>query len=204
MFKRKMMPEDMENLPLGQFPGKIVVVDSPGLKFAAAVRYLSKQKLIGFDTETKPVFQRGQKHHGVALLQLSGPDKAFLFRLHKMGLPARLCSKVLANPSVLKVGAASLDDVHGLQRLTPFKAAGFLDLQQMVWEWGIEDKSVKKMAANILGVRISKAQQCSNWEADTLSPPQQMYAATDAWVCREMYFKLLDSPKNPLKKEELV
>lgn len=201
MFKEKMLPEDIDKLPLGQFSGKIVVVDHIGLTYTAAVHYLSRQKFIGFDTETKPVFQKGAKHHNVALLQLSGPDKAFLFRLNKMGLRSRLCNKVLSNPAVLKIGAASMEDVHGLQRLTKFKSAGFLDLQQIVSEWGIADKSVKKMAANILGIRISKAQQCSNWEAENLTVPQQAYAAMDAWVCREMYLKLMDSPKNPLKTD---
>ena len=84
------------------------------------------------------------------------------------------------------------------------EASGFIDLQKMVWEYGIKDKSVKKMAAIILDVKISKTQQLSNWEADELSESQQKYAATDAWICREMYLKLLCSEKNPLTPEQMM
>ena len=164
--------------------------------------YLRCQKVLGFDTESRPVFSPGQRSNGVALLQLSGPRKAFLFRVQTLGMRRSLCG-LLSNPKIVKVGAASTDDVRGLQRLHGFKAAGFVDLQKIAYEWGIRDKSVKKMAANILGVRISKSQQLSNWEAEQLSAAQQMYAATDAWVCREMYLKLLQSEKHPLTPEEL-
>ena len=101
------------------------------------------------------------------------------------------------------MGAATLDDVRGLQKLCKFVPKGFVDLQNIVWEYGIRDKSVKKMTAIILGVKISKAQQLSNWEAEKLSDSQQRYAATDAWVCREMYQKLLHSQKHPLTPEQL-
>ena len=137
----------------------------------------------------------------MALLQLSGPGKAFLFRVNKMGMHRRLCN-ILADPKIIKVGAAVHDDIRGLQKRHDFVAAGFVDLQKIVWEWGIRDKAVKKMAAIILGCRISKTQQLSNWEAEELSESQCKYAATDAWVCREMYLKLMKSEKNPLKEEE--
>ena len=94
--------------------------------------------------------------------------------------------------------------MRGLLRFRDFEAAGFVDLQKIAWEWGIRDKSVKKLSANILGCRISKAQQLSNWEAPSLSPSQQIYAATDAWVCREMYLKLSECEKHPLSPEERI
>ena len=84
-----------------------------------------------------------------------------------------------------------------------FEPSNFIDLQKIVWEYGIKDKSVKKMSAIILGVRISKTQQLSNWEAEILSEQQRLYAATDAWICREMYNKLMKSEKNPLSEEEM-
>lgn len=202
MFKISVTAEEMDNLPPGNFPGEIKVITRPGMELNRAISYLKKQKMLGFDTETRPVFSPGQHHNHIALLQLSGPDKAFLFRVHKLGLRNRLC-KILSNPEILKIGAASHDDVRGLQHYAEFEESGFVDLQKIVWEWGIRDKSVKKMAANILGCRISKAQQLSNWEADTLSEAQKMYAATDAWVCLEMYKKLLQSPKNPLTPEQM-
>ena len=189
-------------MPLGSFPGKIQVIDKNGIDFVRAIAYLGTQRVIGFDTETRPVFSPGQHHNHVALLQLSGAERAYLFRVGTMGMRKLLCA-IMANPRILKVGAAVHDDVRGLQYYQKFEAKGFIDLQKIAYEWGIRDKSVKKLAANILGVKISKSQQLSNWEAEELSPAQKMYAATDAWVCREMYLKLLKSEKHPLTPEEL-
>lgn len=202
MFASSITPEEIAALQLASFPGEIVVIDAEGEAFDKAVAYLKKQKVLGFDTETRPTFTPEQHSNGTALLQLSGSGKAFLFRLQKCGLPRPLAS-ILANPAILKVGAATLDDVRGLQKIAKFAPKGFVDLQNQVWEWGIRDKSVKKMTAIILGVKISKAQQLSNWEAEKLSESQQKYAATDAWVCREMYLKLMHSQKNPLTPEQL-
>ena len=192
----------MENLEFASFPGKIYVIDSVGSEFNRAIAYLRSQKIIGFDTETRPTFSQEQPRYGVALLQLSGPDKAFLFRINKMGMHRRLCN-LLASDKVIKVGAAIHDDIRGLQKKHDFIPAAFVDLQKIVCEWGIRDKSVKKMSAIILGFRISKTQQLSNWEAGSLSESQCRYAATDAWVCREMYLKLLASEKNPLIEENI-
>ena len=203
MFKISIEASDIEKMPLGTFPGEIVVIDKPGLEFERAIFYLRRQKILGFDTESRPVFSPGQHNHGVALLQLSGPRRAYLFRVQELGLRHGLCN-VLANKNIVKVGAAVADDVRGLQRICPFTPGGFVDLQKIAYEWGIRDKSVKKLAANILGCRISKAQQLSNWEARELTPSQCSYAATDAWVCREMYLKLLASDRNPLSPEELL
>jgi len=202
MFRISISPEEISALELASFPGEIVVVDREGEVLEKAVRYLKNQKVLGFDTETRPTFTPDQHSSGTALLQLSGSGKAFLFQLTKIGLPRPLAA-ILANPSIVKVGAATHDDVRGLQKITPFSPKGFVDLQSIVAEYGIRDKSVKKMTAIILGVKISKAQQLSNWEADHLSESQRRYAATDAWVCREMYYKLMASDKNPLTPEQL-
>lgn len=201
MFQVSISPEEIAALELASFPGEIVMVDAEDEVFDQAVRYLKRQKVLGFDTETRPTFSPDQHSSGTALLQLSGSGKAYLFRLKKCGLPRSLAS-ILANPNIVKVGAATLDDVRGLQKITKFSPKGFVDLQNLVWEYGIRDKSVKKMTAIILGVKISKAQQLSNWEAEKLSESQQKYAATDAWVCREMYLKLMASEKNPLTPEQ--
>ena len=202
MFQICISPDEIAALELASFPGEIVVVDEPGPVMDQAVRYLKRQTVLGFDTETRPTFSPEQRSNGTAQLQRSGGGKAYLFRLQKCGLPRALAS-VLASPKVIKVGAATLDDVRGLQKITRFSPKGFVDLQNIVWEYGIRDKSVKKMTAIILGVKISKAQQLSNWEAEKLSEGQQRYAATDAWVCREMYLKLLGAEKHPLTPEEL-
>ena len=197
MFKESVTPQEIEKLEYASFPGKIYVIDSVGAEFNRAIAYLRSQKVIGFDTETRPTFTPSQPRYGVALLQLSGPDKAFLFRVNCMGMHRRLCN-LLASDKVIKVGAAIHDDIKGLQRLREYVPAGFVDLQKIVCEWGIRDKSVKKMAAIIMGIRISKSHQLSNWEAEKLSDAQALYAATDAWVCREMYLRLMREEKNPL------
>lgn len=202
MYSETITPKEMENLEFASFPGKIYVIDTVGAEFNRAIAYLRSQKIIGFDTETRPTFSQDQPRYGVALLQLSGPDKAFLFRINKLGMHRRLCN-LMASEKIVKVGAAIHDDIKGLQKKNDFTPASFVDLQKIVCEWGIRDKSVKKMAAIILGFRVSKTQQLSNWEAERLSDSQAKYAATDAWVCREMYLKLLASEKNPLKEENL-
>ncbi len=197
MFIESISPEELGKLDYVAFPGKIYVIDSVGAEFNRAITYLRSQKIIGFDTETRPCFGPNQPRYDVSLLQLSGPGKAFLFRINKTGMHRRLCN-LLSDKRITKVGAAIHDDIRGLQKLNDFKAGGFVDLQKIVADYGIRDKSVKKMSAIILGFRISKTQQLSNWEADVLSEQQRMYAATDAWVCREMYIKLMQSEKNPL------
>ena len=203
MYKISITPEEIEKMEMGSFPGEIVVIDHQGLGFFRALDYLRKQKILGFDTESRPNFSPQHHHYGVALLQLSGPDRAYLFRIKNLKMYKRLF-KVLADERVIKVGAAVNDDIHGLQRYCDFKPKSFVDLQRIVWEYGIKDKSVKKMAAIILGVRISKTQQLSNWEAEHLSEAQKKYAATDAWVCREMYERLLASERHPLTPEHMA
>lgn len=203
MYIESISPAELEKLEFASFPGKIQVIDAPGAEFNRAITYLRSQKIIGFDTETRPCFAPNQPRYGVALLQLSGPGKAFLFRVKTMGMHRRLAN-ILADERIIKVGAAIHDDIRGLQKLRDFVPAGFVDLQKIVWEYGIRDKSVKKMTAIILGFRISKTQQLSNWEAEKLSDSQCSYAATDAWVCREMYLKLMRSEKNPLVEEDKI
>lgn len=203
MFKHKkkeyaptIEPDKISSLPLTLFEGKITVIDELDHEFEKAVRYLRRRRVIGFDTETRPVFTPHVPQHGVALLQLSSGRHAFLFRVFKIGMEEPLAA-ILSDPKIVKVGAAVLDDIRGLQKIFPFQPANFVDLQKICPEWGIQEKSVKKLTAIILGKRISKTQQLSNWEAPQLSDAQKIYAATDAWICREMYNKLLDSEKVP-------
>ncbi len=202
-FSENITPEEIEKLPQAAFGGEIQVIDSVSEDYFKAVRYLRRQQVLGFDTETKPCFTPRSPHPGVALLQLSGGGKAFLFRVKALGMQRELCN-ILANPNIIKVGAATKDDVNGLQRYARFTPAAFVDLQKIVPDWGIRDKSVKKMAAIVLGVKVSKTQQLSNWEAETLSDSQRKYAATDAWICREMYMKLMRTELNPLSAQPSV
>lgn len=194
IYKESITPQELESLPVAQFKGEITLVESLDKNYYDAIDYLSRQKIIGFDTETKPCFTANSKRNSVALLQLSGKERAFLFRLHSLGLPKELAS-ILSSPKIFKVGAAIHDDIKGLQRHTKFVSKGFVDLQSVAINWGIKEKSVRKLAGIILGVRVSKSQQLSNWESQELSPAQLNYAAIDAWVCQKMYLKLLSTPK---------
>ena len=182
--------EQIEQLPLADFKGNIVVIDSQGENYRRALETLGKEKVIGFDTETKPCFVARAPKNRMALLQLSTESAAYIFRLQPLGLPEELCS-ILSNPAIIKVGAAVRDDIHGLNTYAKFNASGFADLQILAEKFGIQEKSVRKMSAIILGIRVSKSQQLSNWESSRLSEAQLKYAAIDAWVCREMYIKLM-------------
>lgn len=177
----------VSNLPLRAFEGEILVVDSEH-SMRAAEDILRGQHLLGFDTETRPAFRKGQ-YYDLALMQISTDSIALLFRLQLQPLSAAIVD-MLQDESVKKIGAAIRDDIKAVQKMAPFKAAGFVDLQNIVGAWGIEEKSVRKMAAIVLGCKVSKAQRLSNWEAVKLLPAQQQYAATDAWVCREIFLKL--------------
>ena len=178
--------EQIEKLQPIEFNGNITVVEDVGSVFSDAIKYLSSQFVIGFDTETKPCFIPHVPRNKMAILQLSGHDRAFIFRLQQLGVPKEL-AELLSNPKILKIGAAVRDDIRGLQEYNKFQPQGFVDLQDIAEDFGIEDKSVRKMAAIILERKVSKSQQLSNWESSKLSDAQLRYAAIDAWVCREMY-----------------
>jgi len=194
MYAASITPEEIECLDLAVFDGKIKIITKEGRDYAHAIKHLKEQRFIGFDTETKPVFVPHAHHNHTALLQLSSESEAFLFRLNHLGLPQGLAD-ILSDPCITKVGAAVLDDIRGLQYYNAFEARRFMDLQSMGEKYGITDKSVRKMSAIILKLKVSKAQQCSNWEAETLSDAQQQYAATDAWICLKMYKALLASER---------
>jgi ribonuclease D len=187
-FKPNITNEEISALPVRSFAGEIFYIDTYE-NYLKVVRFLQNQSVLGFDTETKPSFKKG-KTNGVSLLQLSTSDKAFLFRLNKIGLPEEI-KQIMASEKVMKIGVAIHDDISSLRKIGDFQPAGFIDLQQFVKNYGIEDNGLKKLVAIILGFKISKRQQTSNWEADTLAQPQIEYAATDAWVCFEIYNRLI-------------
>lgn len=166
-------------LPAARFDGRIVVVDREEM-VEAACRDLQRYAMIGFDTETRPSFRAGVSYK-VSLLQLSTPEVCYLFRLCRIRLSNPLL-KILGSRHILKVGVDVGGDIRALHALRHFKADGFVDLQVEAPRWGIEDKSLRKLSAIVLGMRISKAQRLSNWEAGILTDQQREYAATDAWV----------------------
>ncbi len=194
IYKDNISQEELERLPVADFSGEIALVNGVDDNYWSAIDYLSRQKILGFDTETKPSFVANSKRNSVALLQLSGKDNAFIFRLHSTGLKPELI-KLLSSSRIIKVGVAVTDDIRSLQYHSKFAPKGFVDLQSIASQWGIQEKSVRKLAAIILGVRVSKSQQLSNWESNDLTAAQLHYAAVDAWICQKMYLKLLSTPK---------
>lgn len=188
-FREDISLEEIVDLPLFSYSGETWVIDSQR-SFAEVIPILNQATLLGFDTETKPNFKKGKSnHHRVALLQLADTHRVYLFRLNKIGLPEELV-KLLANPAILKIGVAVHEDINALKKLRAFESAGFIDLQTYVRQFGITSMSLKKMAAIILNYRISKNQQLSNWEGESLTPQQISYAATDAWLCSMLYNQL--------------
>jgi ribonuclease D len=176
--------DEINLLPLGAFEGETVVIEDAG-DVAAALKEISRHRKVGFDTETKPVFVRGH-FNKVAILQIALPNKAYIFRLKATGVTPEM-AEFLSDASIEKAGVAVRDDIKALQHLRPFTPGGFVDLAPMAKAAGLEVESVKKLTGLLLGFRISKSAQTSNWEADVLNDKQISYAATDAWVCLQIY-----------------
>ena len=172
-------------MPKVLFPGRIFVVytESDAEK---AVAYLKDQRIVGVDTETRPSFKRGTTHK-VALLQISTQDTCFLFRLNRIGMPDSLQEFLMSD--TLKIGLSLKDDFNSLRKRQDMHPdrGNWIELQEYVGKFGIEDRSLQKIYANLFGEKISKNQRLSNWEADVLSEGQTLYAATDAWACVEIY-----------------
>ena len=176
--------EAVAAMPVETFGGAITVVETDADAVAALER-LSCADVVGFDTETKPNFRKGQTNR-LSLVQISTSDHCYLFRLNKIGFIPQLVD-FLESPTPVKVGLSLKDDFHGLQRLAPFTPGGFEDLQEIVKRYGITDASLQKIYAIIFGLRISKGQRLSNWEAPRLTPAQMTYASLDAWACLRIY-----------------
>lgn len=171
-------------LPRVVFPGRIVTVVSES-EAEKAVDYLLSCDILGVDTETRPSFRKGASYK-VSLLQVSSREVCFLFRLNQIGMPPSVI-RLLEDTKVPKIGLSWHDDILSLHRRADFKPGLFIDLQDIVGQLGIDDKSLQKLYANIFHKKISKTQRLSNWDADILRDPQKMYAATDAWTCIKLY-----------------
>ncbi len=187
MYKENITTEELAEHELSWFRGEIILVDNTDT-FNKVIPRLRGSDLLGFDTETRPTFKKGRKNF-VSLIQLSTGELACLFRINKIGIPDQLMD-ILSDPSIIKAGVAVHDDLRFLKGIRKFNPDGFVDLQSFVREYGIKSAGLKKLVAIVLGFRISKRQQVTDWEAEELSEAQQIYAATDAWVCHQIYRKL--------------
>ena len=189
-YPAKIDKDVVRELPVAQTDCEIEVIDSAN-EVATAVDCLMQEEVVGFDTETKPSFTHG-KSNKIALMQISTAKKCFLFRLQMIGKSEAL-KKFLENEKIKKIGLALHGDLRNLRVWDKFTPKNFIDLQKIVIQYGIEELGLQRIYAIIFGKKISKSQQLSNWEAKILNQAQQIYAATDAWACREIYLKLIEN-----------
>lgn len=181
---KRLSKDEINELPLIRFQGAIRVAEDTK-SVARLAKHLNKQRILGFDVESRPSFSRGP-NNPAALLQLATADQAFLFRLRPLKKLGPLAG-ILSNPQIIKVGVAIRDDVKKLRDIEDFEPAGFEDLANLAGNLKIEQTGLRNLAAIFFGFRISKSAQLSNWEKKPLSPSQISYAATDAWISRELY-----------------
>ena len=186
-FDRRMTKEEINSLPIRGYEGKITVVKSKD-DLDLALNHLGKETLLGFDTETRPNFEKGQNNLP-ALIQLASRDTTYIFQLRHLKFPAGL-RKILSDDKIIKTGVAVDNDLLQLQRLHPFVSGSFVGLARLAKNAGIKNHGLRGLAAVMLGFRISKGAQRSNWDNETLKNNQIRYAATDAWVGREIYLRL--------------
>lgn len=193
--------EALSELPAAHFDGDIHLIDKTD-DVPAAVEMLRASDIIGFDTETRPSFRKGQSNI-VSLLQLSTRTACFLFRLNHIGMPDSIVD-ILQDPDLLKIGLSLHDDFHNLCKIREINPEGFVDLQNYVKNFRIADNSLSRIYGILFGQRISKGQRLTNWEADHLTPAQQCYAALDALACVRIYDYLQKGKFDPDKSPYLV
>jgi len=192
MFQNEISKEEVAGLELIQYAGPIHLIDSMEV-FEQEIGHIARQAVLGFDTETKPSFKKG-KVYPTSLIQISSLEQAWILRVSRIGYPGKLL-ELLSGETPLKIGLGLQDDLRRLRADFQFEPRGFLDLQQYVKAFRIDEKGLKKISGIVLNRRISKSQQVSNWDADVLSEAQLRYAATDAWICLMIYNSLRASIK---------
>ena len=193
MFQKEITKEEVDKMDPIQYEGPITVIESMEA-FRGEIGHMASCPVLGFDTETRPSFKKG-KVYPTSMIQLASHDHAWLIRVSRLGYPKRLL-ELLSNEEVLKVGVGLNDDLRKMLFDHRFEPGGFLDLQRYVEAFQIGEKGLKKMVAIVLGRRISKSQQVSNWNADRLTEAQLRYAATDAWICLKIYSSLREAIGN--------
>ncbi|PLX05462.1 MAG: 3'-5' exonuclease [Marinilabiliales bacterium] len=195
-FQETIEKTEVNKLPLKQFEGNIRIANNTE-ELHKILPLIHNEKILGFDTESRPSFKK-KVSYGVSLLQLSSKTETLLIRLHKTGLSSALIN-ILEDPNIRKIGVAIKDDLSKLKKIRPFQPEGFIDLQDYAEYFSIQEKSLKKLAAIVLKVKVSKAQRLSNWETENLSYAQMKYASTDSWICREIYNTLRDTEVNSIQ-----
>ena len=195
---QRMSREEINLLPIGRWEGKTHVIRTTAEAEEAAAS-CARSQILGFDTETRPSFRKGQTFPP-SLLQLATDREVFIFQLQQTGLSDPLLA-ILDNASLLKTGVGLKDDLRSLQALAVFEPRGFIDLAALARQRGLTHHGLRGLAAAVCGIRISKSARTSNWAQPNLTPQQIQYAATDAWIGREIYLQLEALPlQSPHRK----
>lgn len=188
MFPRRIPSEVVAVLPMAVFKGEVVLVDT-NEEAEEAVLEISKESLLGFDTESRPSFKKGVSYP-VSILQLGGAEKVWVFRLANIEASLEKIFSIFENPEIKKVGVAVKGDISNLKALRNFEPVNFEDISVKTRQVGIVNTGLRNLLSLFMGVRISKSAQMSNWGADVLSKKQISYAATDAWASRVLYLEV--------------
>jgi ribonuclease D len=198
MFRKSITNEELERLAVNCYRGIIVMINHRD-GIVEAMKSIMQCSVCGFDTESVPSFRKGESH-SVSLLQIATKDYVYLIRINKTGVTPDII-RFFESSEICKVGIALKEDTRKLNKLHLIAFQNMIDLNEYCAKLGFENIGAKKLSALILGFRISKSQQISNWEAHELSEAQRRYAATDAWICREIYLKLKNNPLQALESE---
>ena len=188
-FKKYVATDEIKNYSVEKFNGKISIIDKKK-DLLDAYLFLKKQKIIGFDTESRPTFKKGVSSD-VSLIQFSTKDEVFLFRINIIGFDDMLID-LINDKKIKKIGIAIFDDIKSLQKIKEFESNSVIDLNKLALNLGFESIGAVKLSILILGFSISKSARLSNWEKKDLTTSQIEYAATDAWICNMIYKKLLN------------
>ena len=190
---RTISREDMAKLPIGRYEGRVRLVEAPA-DLEEALADFRQESIVGFDTETRPAFKKGESHLP-CLVQAATARAVYLFQLRRTEV-IPVVAELLADPRIVKAGISLKDDLRTLKQVFPFAEKNMLDLGFVARRSGFGQTGVRNLAGILLGLRIPKGTKTSNWAAPQLSPAQVAYAATDAWACRELFlrFQSLGSP----------
>jgi len=192
--KRRIAKDEISKLPLIAWEGPVKVLSTVP-EMEAAVSKLLQQNVthLGFDTESRPAFRKGS-YYPPALIQLAAPDCVYLFRISTINHKLEPLLPILESAAIIKTGVAIQEDVKELvnMKAPKFKPAGFLDITTVTKEkLKYMDTGLRPLTALFMSHRIAKGRvQTSNWACESpLTLTQVKYAATDAWVGREVYIR---------------
>ncbi|MFC0131956.1 3'-5' exonuclease [Massilia eurypsychrophila] len=155
---------------------------------ADALKALLAMDVLGFDTESKPTFLKGEASTGPHLVQLATDEAAYLFQIGAMPAVAVL-KAVLESTTILKVGFGLSDDVKRLKAKLGIETSNVLDLSTALRKNERNTLGAKTAVARFFGQRLQKSKKITttNWALPRLTEKQILYAADDAHVALKIY-----------------